>query len=119
MQISKCHKELDENGVGKCSVPMWCCGMPAGFCDEPAYGKRVPTKWYRDANGRVFPADGRYEGYVPALACPSHGGPVSRVFMDGDQWCAVYPDFINIQESPAGFGYTQEEARLALSKEPR
>ena len=28
-----------------------------------------------------------------------------RVFVDGNQWCAVYhEDFINLQESPAGFG---------------
>lgn len=35
---SKHHKELDKNGIGKCSVPMWRNGMPAGFCDKTAYG---------------------------------------------------------------------------------
>lgn len=26
-----------------------------------------------------------------------------NVFMDGDLWCATYLNFINLQESPAGF----------------
>jgi len=34
-RIQKHHKELT-NGVGKCSVPMWRGGLPAGFCDQPA-----------------------------------------------------------------------------------
>ena len=54
------HKELTD-GRGKCSVPMWRGGMPAGFCDNDAFG--YPTK------------NSRYRGYVPALACPGHGGP--------------------------------------------
>jgi len=41
------------------------------------------------------------------------------VFKDGDQWCAVMPDFINLQESVAGFGKTVEEAIAELrSKVP-
>lgn len=65
-RCSKHHEELI-NGVGKCSVPMWRFGLPAGFCDEPAYGK--PTK-----EGRQL-----YSGYVPYLACPGHGGPAKDV----------------------------------------
>ena len=49
------------DGVGKCSVPVWSMGAPAGFCDAPAYGERQ--------------ANSRYTGYVPGLACPNHGGP--------------------------------------------
>ena len=30
--------------------------------------------------------------------------------MDGDQWCATRKDFINLQESDAGFGDTMEDA---------
>jgi hypothetical protein len=37
--------------------------------------------------------------------------------MDGNAWCAVQSDFVNLQESPAGFGATPEEARAALAKE--
>jgi len=72
--LLKHHEELT-NGVGKCSVPMWCGGLPAGFCDEPAYGERPDCPHYRDGTGRLRRTDGRYDGYVPALACPAHGGP--------------------------------------------
>ncbi len=27
-----------------------------------------------------------------------------RFYKDGDQWCATYFDFVDLQESPAGFG---------------
>ena len=56
--------------------------------------------------------DGKYDGYVPDLACPRHGGPKKdepRAFTDGtdengkQMWCAVFPDFVNLQESPAEF----------------
>lgn len=34
-----------------------------------------------------------------------------RVFVDGNKWCAVYHEkFINLQESPAGFGNSVAEA---------
>ena len=36
--------------------------------------------------------------------------------MDGDQWCAHFDDFTNLQESQAGFGYTKEEALKALEE---
>ena len=44
--------------------------------------------------------------------------PASAIcyFMDGDQWCCVFGDFINLQESPAGFGNTQIEALKDLIK---
>ena len=31
-------------------------------------------------------------------------------FRDGTHWCCVRPDFINLQESPVGFGLTFKEA---------
>lgn len=68
------HRELND-GVGKCSVPMWMSGLPAGFCDADAYGKRPECDTWRDNCGRLRRYDNRYEGYVPALACPAHGGP--------------------------------------------
>lgn len=61
--LSPHHKQLNEHGEGKCSVPMWSGGCPAGFCDEPAYGEQTVA-------GKK-----RYTGYVGALACPGHGGP--------------------------------------------
>lgn len=73
--LSAHHKELTD-GVGKCSVPMWSNGCPAGFCDEPAYGKRLECRQWRDAyTGEMKRYDGKYNGYVSGLACPSHGGP--------------------------------------------
>jgi hypothetical protein len=36
-------------------------------------------------------------------------------FKDGDKWCCVYGDFVNLQESPAGFGDTFEDAMNDLS----
>ena len=37
-------------------------------------------------------------------------------FKDGDKWCCVHGDFIDLQSSPAGFGDTFEEAMNNLSK---
>jgi hypothetical protein len=75
---SEHHKTLDENGVGKCSVPMWMNGCDAGFCDEPAYGKPLPYEYYTNPRtGERIRIDGGYTGYVPYLACPHHGGPES------------------------------------------
>lgn len=64
---NKHHKELTD-GVGKCSKPMWSdFGMPAGFCDKPAYGETTEE-------GRR-----RYSKYISYLACPRHGGPTEKV----------------------------------------
>jgi len=38
-------------------------------------------------------------------------------FADGNMWCAVRPEFTDLMESPAGFGETQELARLELKRE--
>ena len=38
-------------------------------------------------------------------------------FQDGNMWCCVHGDFVNLQESPAGFGNTPQEAMDALIKE--
>ena len=70
------HHETLTNGKGKCSVPMWCAGGPSGFCDQDAFGDYIPGPSFRDAwTGERVRLDGKYSGYVPALACPAHGGP--------------------------------------------
>lgn len=82
--LQKHHKELT-NGVGKCSVPMWCGGCPDGFCDEPAYGFRPKGVELRDPySGEIFRADRKYAGYVPGLACPRHGGPEKPKELDDE-----------------------------------
>jgi len=78
---SQHHKELDKNGEGKCSVPMWINGCPAGFCDEPAYGFPIPYETMRSWDGQDIRLDGGYTGYVPYLACPAHGGPKKQNFI--------------------------------------
>lgn len=74
MSCTQKHHKVLTNGVGKCSVPMWCNGMPSGFCDEPAYSEPPKSRTFRIGNGEERREDGRYNGYVPALACPNHGG---------------------------------------------
>lgn len=116
-RLSEHHQTLNGQGEGKCSVPMWCNGVSADFCDRPAYGERPPGQtYYSYGAGREMRLDGRYAGYVPGLACPLHGGPEFRVFMDGNAWCAVTPYFVNLQESAAGFGATREEAIAELQR---
>ena len=36
---------------------------------------------------------------------------------DGTKWSAVRPNFVNLQESPAGFGDTPDEAMNALVRD--
>ena len=72
--LSNHHKELDTNGCGKCSVPMWINGCPAGFCDEPAFGPQEEGQRrygnYEESWGYKW-----FDGYCSGLACYKHGGP--------------------------------------------
>lgn len=73
-------------------------GSPAGFCGEPAYGKRPPCEqYYCHATQRMKRVDGRYNGHVPDLACPKHGGPEPRWhFGDPCIHCGVAHDDVPI-----------------------
>jgi hypothetical protein len=42
-----------------------------------------------------------------------------HLFRDGDAWAAVGPHFVDLQQSPAGFGETKEQAVKALQAELR
>lgn len=97
------HEELNERGEGKCSVPMWIGGVPGGFCDRPAFGRQQDPRTARS--------------FAPGFACPAHGGPEIRYYMDGNMWMASRADFTNLQDSHAGFGETQELALADLTKE--
>lgn len=74
------HHHKLTNGVGKCSVPMYSGGTPAGFCNEPAFGEYIDGERYprashirQELQGERM--DGKFDGYVPGLACSAHGGP--------------------------------------------
>jgi hypothetical protein len=107
------HHEVLTNGVGKCSVPMWN-PAPAGFCDQPAFGPRPAGKTHTRWDGYEYREDGRYAGYVPALACPAHGGPSLVVQQDGNTWMAALPGFTNLQECETGWGDSADAAKQDL-----
>lgn len=125
--IAKCGVE------GKCSVPAWSAYGPDGFCDNPAWGEqyseREPSRgqsgryadpcWpLRDRNGYYPPHLAHLtKPYAPGLCCKAHGGPGPddiRFVQDGNMWCAFLPNFVNLQESIAGFGETQDKAETEL-----
>jgi len=101
---------------------MWMGGCPAGFCDKPAFGHQLPHDiLYRE---RGYSPHDRVP-YCHGHACPNHGGPREtepRIFADGctpegrQMWCAVNPDFENLQESPAGFHGNPFRARDLLKE---
>ena len=75
-RLSERHEKLDANGVGLCSVPMWFgYGGEAGFCDEPAYGVRPPTRFRTRWDGYESADDGGPVVHAGGLSCPKHGGP--------------------------------------------
>jgi len=112
--LNQHHKELNELGEGKCSVPMWMGGCPSGFCDKPAFGFRQAAKTHTRYDGYTYRDDGLYAGRISGLACPAHGGPKIRYCMDGNMWMASRPNFVNLQESLAGFGESKELALADL-----
>ena len=109
-------------GELKCRVPMWMGGCPSGHCGEPAYGEQLPIEILE--YDRSYGPNHR-PPYCFGPCCPNHGGPKAdeiRFFQDGTEngrrmWCAVYPDFINLQESPAGFDINPLIARQKLKRE--
>lgn len=101
---------------GKCRVPMWIMGCPAGHCGEQAFGPQLPMEILRLSGWPDRP-------YCFGPCCPKHGGPREGeeiLFQDGytgegrPMWCAVMPDFENLQESPAGFDGNPVKARANL-----
>ena len=48
---------------------------------------------------------------------PAWWGEDVFVTLDGNKWCAFGPDFIDLQESVAGFGDTPDEAAVDYGKQ--
>lgn len=110
---------------GTCNVPMWMGGCPSGHCGEVSNGHQLPERY-------LWETRGRHPSSVPYCfghACEAHGGPSKdepRLFRDGaddsgrSMWCAVMPDFINLQESEAGFDVNPvvavDKLRAAIAK---
>lgn len=89
---SRHHQQLNEKGEGKCSVPMWQMGLPSGFCDNTAYSKHKGGKYYNDPyTGERRYLNGAYSGYVPALACPTHGGKEKHEILNLCDYCKHHP----------------------------
>lgn len=107
--------------MNKCTVPMFSMGSPSGFCGREAYGMQLPENYLKET---------RYISRAPyctGFACPEHGGPSRdevRIYADGvgvdgrRMWCAVMPNFINLQESPAGFDTNPMVAVAKLRAQP-
>ena len=136
MRISK-HHSPGCGAEGKCSRPMYN-GFGECFCDRPAWGEQYSEREpSRGQSGRYadpcWPVRDRYGNfppytahlappYVSAFACDQHGGPRAdkiRFVRDGDMWCAFRPGFVNLQESDAGFGATQDLAEAGLVSRER
>ena len=78
-------------------------------------GAGAPKSWDMDMCGQIgyvckrCGTCGWGPGTSPGLICSYENGDIS-VEMDGNMWCAKRRGFINLQESPAGFGPTRHEA---------
>lgn len=109
---------MQKDELLKCRVPMWMGGLPAGHCGEEAFGDQLPLAVLRADRGFYYEPP-----YCHGPCCPRHGGPRQgeiRIYMDGytkqgrPMWCAVLPDFVNLQESPAAFDGNPIVARNAI-----
>ncbi len=97
-------KDLDEIMIACAPVPYM------------VVGGHEPSSPQENAN-RAWARLGDKMGFDSMSVKPSSKGdrfftaePIVNVQMNGNQHCATKPDFVNLQESPAGFGDTREEA---------
>jgi len=88
---------------GKCRVPIWMMGSPAGHCNAASFGPQYPRPYLLG-----FGYLKEQIPYCHGPCCPDHLGPKEGdpiIFQDGwtnegrQMWCAVMPDFENLQES--------------------
>ncbi len=68
---------------GFCRVPMWMGGLPAGHCNEPAYGPQERGQERYGSYGPGYRGDRWYPGgvfepgFCSGFACHKHGGPAA------------------------------------------
>lgn len=59
------HEDAIDGVLGRCSVPMWMNGCPAGTCEHKAFGRVVPEPYYRNAwTGEERTITGRLRSYA-------------------------------------------------------
>jgi hypothetical protein len=78
--------------------------------------KNLGTK-LSDGIGEALRKKHRYTSQLNALKAAMADAVVKglvRFQRDGDKWQCVLPTFVNLQESPAGFGPTKLDAFMAL-----
>lgn len=85
-------------------------------------GGHEPSSPQENAN-RAWANLGDKMGFDSTSVKPSRKGdrfftaiPTVNLKMNGNQHCATRPDFVNLQESPAGFGDTKEDAIKDLER---
>lgn len=93
---------------------MFCPTCQADNCMRVG-GVGGPRSFYLDMCGQIG-YECRYcgtrgwgPGSSPGLICSCEPGDI-RVELDGNAWCAKRSNFINLQESLAGFGPTRLDA---------
>ena len=95
----------------------WCSTCQATNC--MTLGANAPRTFYLDMVGmlgytcRFCGTRGWGPGSSPWQIGCYEQGPI-KVELDGNAWCATRDGFVNLQESPAGFGATRLEAVKAL-----
>ncbi len=100
-----------------------CCVGAMGLVNavvKSITGKIIAVQWADPEPGKDYGTMIGFCEYTPPKKendLPIKENDLPIIFSrDGDKWCATYTDFINLQESPAGFGDTQEEAKADLIK---
>jgi hypothetical protein len=85
----------DREGAWRILIEASCLGV------APERIKQLAEQWHcTDEDAAV---------YADRVGC--------NLFMDGDAWCATDLHFIDLQQSPAGFGPTALDAMAALCRE--
>jgi len=107
--------------------PCWFNGQTGDSDDDgdcgnwPECHPDCPLAQLREMAGYIPQEDGGMDKQPTAETVKDKGaktvdnGHGIKIFKDGDRWCAVMDDFINIQESLAGFGSTSMEALDSLA----